>query len=77
MQVGRWFRHPAMERKVVPLGRTNDTATVVINYPGSLVETYIFIQSKAGAEALWSSNNGTLMPKIAAYRAPCSFLNLE
>jgi hypothetical protein len=64
--------------EVVRVGQTADAITVVVNYSGSLVETYTFIKAAGGAEAIWSTNKyGTLIPKIGAYRAPCSLLVLE
>jgi hypothetical protein len=42
------------------------------------VETFTFVQSREGAEAIWSSNKyGAPILKISAFRAPCSLLDLE
>jgi hypothetical protein len=64
--------------KVILLGKNKEALSVVINYPGKTVETWTFINSRNGAEAIWSIHKyGTAMPKLAAFRAPCSFLDLE
>jgi hypothetical protein len=64
--------------QVTRVGQTDEAITVVVNYPGVTVETWTFIKSRNGPEVIWSSNKyGTAMPKIAAFRAPCSLLDLE
>ena len=62
--------------EVIGLGRTSSALAVIVVYP-NLVETYTFVRSQNGAEVIWSSNKfATPILKIAAYRAPCSVLNL-
>ena len=63
---------------VTRIGQTDKAISVVVSYPGKTIETWTFINSSDGPEALWSSNKyGTAIPKIAAFRAPCSLLDLE
>lgn len=64
--------------QVVLVGRNAEALVVVVNYPKLLVETYTFRKSANGAEVIWSSNKyGTPLPKLGAYRAPCSFLSFQ
>ena len=64
---------------VIPIGRSNEMLSVIIVYElGGTVETYTFLNSVSGPEVIWSSNKfGTLILKIAAFRAPCSFIDLD
>jgi hypothetical protein len=60
---------------VVLIGVTDKSLSVVVTYPNTYVETYTFIRTEDGqTEAMWTSNKwGTLIPKVGAYRASCSF----
>jgi hypothetical protein len=63
--------------QVIQVGRTEQALAVIIVHPGTMVETYTFVQSRNGAEAIWSSNKyGAPILKISAFHAPCSFLDL-
>jgi hypothetical protein len=64
--------------QVIRLGQTKEALAVIVIYPGKIVETYTFVQSREGAEAIWSSNKyGAPILKISAFRTPCSLLDLE
>ena len=60
------------------IGRNSEASAFVVNYPGATVETFMFIKSENGPEVVWSQNKyGSPILKVAAFRAPCSFVNLE
>ena len=64
--------------EVILVGRTAHTITFAVNYPGMTIETFTFIKSSDGNEVIWSSNKyGAPVPKIAAYRAECTLLDLS
>jgi len=56
-------------------GKTDKTLTLLVIYP-KLIETYTFLRNVDGqAEVMWTQNkHGTLIPKVSAFQAPCSFL---
>jgi hypothetical protein len=62
--------------KIVRVGQTQQSITILVAYP-MLVETYTFLLSSSGPEALWTSNkHSTPILKAGAYRAACTFVNL-
>jgi hypothetical protein len=71
---GRVFSSTQDGAKVLAVGSTDKSLSVIVSYP-NLIETYTFLRNAEGeAEVLWSTNKwGTPIPKIAAYRASCSF----
>ena len=64
---------------VTRMAQTEESLSVMIYYPGKTVQTYTFIKTLAGPEVLYTQNrHGDVpIPKIAAFRAPCSLLDLE
>ena len=63
---------------VLSVGRSGDALAFVVNYPGATVETYMFVNSTNGPEVVWSQNKyGSPILKVAAFRAPCSFMDLN
>jgi hypothetical protein len=64
--------------EVIRAGQTKDALAVIVIYPGKTVETFTFVNSQNGPEAIWSSNKyGTPILKISAFHASCSLLDLE
>jgi hypothetical protein len=72
--MGRVFSSKQEGAKVTLVGSSYNSVTVVVAYP-LLVETYTFLRNEDGqAEAIWTTNKwGTPIPKVAAFRADCSF----
>jgi len=72
--MGRVFSSKQEGAKVIVVGSSDKSLTVVVAYP-LLVETYTFLRNGDGqAEAIWTTNKwGTPIPKVAAFRAACSF----
>ena len=72
--MGRVFSSKQEGAKVTLVGSSYNSVTVVVAYP-LLVETYTFLRNGDGqAEAIWTTNKwGTPIPKVAAFRAACSF----
>lgn len=60
---------------VILIGVTDKSLSIVVTYPNTYVETYTFLRNDDGqAEVMWTSNKwGTIIPKVGAYRASCSF----
>jgi hypothetical protein len=62
--------------RVLRVGQTDGSITVIAVYP-MLVEVYTFIQTSTGPQAIWSTNkHSTPIVKVAAYSAPCSFIDV-
>ena len=72
--MGRVFSSKQEGAKVILVGSSYNSLTVVVAYP-LLVETYTFLRNEDGQpEAIWTTNKwGTPIPKVAAFRADCSF----
>jgi hypothetical protein len=63
---------------VVMVGRSETYLAVAAVYPLGSMETYAFMRTSQGDEVIWSSlKYGTPIPKVGAYRAKCSFLDLS
>lgn len=64
--------------QVIMVGRTKEALALIVVYPGKTVDSFTFVQSQKGAQAIWSSNRyGAPILKISAFHAPCSFLDLN
>jgi hypothetical protein len=62
--------------EVLRIGQSEIGITVAVVYP-MLIETYTFLQSHSGPEAIWTSNkHSTPILKAGAYRAKCTLINL-
>ena len=61
---------------IVQLGQTRNSIAILVSYPGSSAETYVFrTGSNDTKEVLWTANKyGTLIPNVRAMRAPCRFI---
>jgi len=73
---GGVFSSRAVGAVVELVGKTDETLTLLVIYPGKTIETYTFLRNADGqAEVMWTVNKfGTLIPKAASYQAACSFL---
>lgn len=57
--------------------RDATTISVLAIHRMGAVETYTFIETADGPQVLWTSNKSlTPIPKVAAYQAACSYLDL-
>jgi hypothetical protein len=72
--LGRIFSSKQEGAKIIVMNSSDKSLTVLVAYP-KLVETYTFLRNEDGqAEAIWTTNKwGTPIPKVAAFRAACSF----
>ena len=62
--------------EVLRIGQSEIGITIAVVYP-MLIETYTFLRSQSGPEAIWTSNkHSTPILKAGAYRAKCTFINL-
>lgn len=60
--------------QVAVVGLTDVAISVIVAYP-RLVETYTFMNSETGPEAMWTSNKfDTLILNASLFRAPCDFV---
>lgn len=64
---------------IIPATISDEAATVIVLYPNRLVETYVFHKLKNGKyQAMWTQAKAeTPIPRITAFVADCSYLNLE
>jgi hypothetical protein len=62
---------------VVPFSFDENQISVIVLYMGSVVETFSFINNNAGLnELIFTATKTQFIPKVAAYRASCSQLDL-
>jgi hypothetical protein len=58
-------------------GYTEEAVAFMVVYPFTSTETYVVWRFGGEVEAVWSSAKyGTPIPKLGAYRASCSFLDI-
>ena len=62
--------------KIIPLGKTETSLSLLVVYPNKTSETYTVYRTIEGkAEMMWTQNKyNTLIPKVAAFVATCSYL---
>ena len=62
---------------VMPFSFDQNRVSVMVLYMGSVVETFSFINNNAGVnELIFTQTKTQFIPKVAAYRANCSQLDL-
>lgn len=62
--------------KIVHLGKSEASLSLLVVYPNKTSETYTVYRTVDGnAEVMWTQNKfNTLIPKVAAFVASCSYL---
>ena len=65
--------------QIIPATISNEAATIVLIYPNRLSETYVFQKLKNDEyQVMWTQAKAeTPFPRITAFVAKCSYLNLD